>query len=692
MKCSSPLSLTLRTLGIVFTLVLAAATAQAQSVTFWPATTVPSVPDSGPDNAVELGMQFSCSQAGTVTGLQFYKAATNTGTHTGHLWSSAGVSLASVTFTGETASGWQQANFATPVVITAGTTYTISYYTTVGHYSDTQEFFSAALSVPPLSAPVNAGVYVYGSRSSYPSSVWEASNYWLQPIVNTGPLPPVALSSVSVSPTSVVGGNSSTGTVTLTSAAPASGIVVSLSSTNSTVPGNVTVMGGATTATFTVSTSAVASTTSAVITASYNGVNETATLTETVVPVIAVTISPQSVTLAEGGRQTFAATVTGTNTTTVTWSATGGSINSRGSYTAPTTPGNYIVKATSNANTAVSASATVTVTAPVVTVTISPTTVSLVVDTTQQFKATVTGTSTTTVTWLATGGTVSSSGDYTAPSTTGTYTLTATSTANTAVSASATVTVTAQPTANVIFYDDFAGTTLSSAWTVISRHGEYSQDETECNVPQMVTVDNGLTITTEAQSATCGDYFTAPSSWPYITGDIQWATFNFTYGTVEIEAKFPPVDTSLWPATWMLSTNCQYTNPLTGATGITIDGYKCPDIGQSGYHEIDMTECYTSSGWCQFHVANPGFGIGNGCDISGGPYIVDTNWHLFATVWNASSISQYMDGNLVTTCNQTISSPMFLIIQTQTGGVGGRPNSAYLPATLQVSYVRVTQP
>ena len=238
----------------------------------------------------------------------------------------------------------------------------------------------------------------------------------------------------------------------------------------------------------------------------------------------------------------------------------------------------------------------------------------------------------------------------------------------------------------VIFFDGFAGTTLGSAWTVISRHGEYSQNETECNVPQMVTVDNGLTITTEAQSATCGDYFTLPSSWPYITGDIQWATFNFTYGTVEIEAKFPTVGTSLWPATWMLSTNCQYTNPLTGSTGITIDGYNCPNLGSEGYAEIDMTECFGDN-WCQLNAFNPS--EVSSCNHS---YTVDTNWHLFKTVWNASSISQYLDGNLMATCNQTISSPMFLIIQTQTGGVGGTPNNSLLPAALVVDYVKVTQP
>jgi len=240
----------------------------------------------------------------------------------------------------------------------------------------------------------------------------------------------------------------------------------------------------------------------------------------------------------------------------------------------------------------------------------------------------------------------------------------------------------------IVFFDNFPGTTISPAWTVISRHGEYSQNETECNVPSMVTIENGLTITTEAQSATCGDYFHTASSWPYITGDIQWANQNFSHGTIEIEAKFPSVSTSLWPATWLLGSNCQYTNPLTGNTGVTINGHTCPAFGSSGYTEIDMTECYGSgSKWCGLSVYNPG---GNACERLN--YAVDTNWHLFKTVWTSSSVTQYVDGNQVASCNQQMSNPMFLIIQTQTGGVAGTPNTSDLPATLQVQYVRVTQP
>jgi hypothetical protein len=241
-----------------------------------------------------------------------------------------------------------------------------------------------------------------------------------------------------------------------------------------------------------------------------------------------------------------------------------------------------------------------------------------------------------------------------------------------------------------VFDDEFDGSALDTTqWTVISRHGEYSQSETECNVPGAVSVANGyLTITTTAQSATCGDFnpngtqWHAPASWPYTTGDIQWKSKSFTYGTVEIRGQFPSSNTNLWPAFWLLGSNCQATNPMTGETGVG----NCPNINTTGYTEIDMVECYNSGGWCQFHVANPGFGIGGGCDAT---FAVDTNWHTWDTVWTSSSIKLYMDGTLITTCNQSMSNPMFLIIQTQTGGTGGTPNNSYLPANLNVDYVRV---
>ena len=67
-------------------------------------------------------------------------------------------------------------------------------------------------------------------------------------------------------------------------------------------------------------------------------------------------------TLAAGGSQGFTATVTGTTNTAVTWSASGGTIGTDGSYHAPATGGGYVVRATSVADPTRSATATVMVT------------------------------------------------------------------------------------------------------------------------------------------------------------------------------------------------------------------------------------------------------------------------------------------------------------------------------------------
>jgi hypothetical protein len=89
------------------------------------------------------------------------------------------------------------------------------------------------------------------------------------------------LSSVSVSPSTVTGGSSSTGTVRLSAPAPSGGALVSLtrSSSAASVPSSITVASGATSASFTVGTAQVSSTTTVTIAASLNGVSRSATLT-----------------------------------------------------------------------------------------------------------------------------------------------------------------------------------------------------------------------------------------------------------------------------------------------------------------------------------------------------------------------------------------------------------------------------
>jgi hypothetical protein len=162
------------------------------TLTIWPASAAPVVVDGGPDNAVEVGVKFRADVSGFIRGIRFYKASTNTGTHVGNLWTRTGTRLATATFTGETASGWQQVNFSNQVAITANTVYVASYHTNVGHYSGDENYFAGrGMDSPPLHALANGvsgvnGVYAYGATSRFPNQGWRSSNYWVDVVFTTG--------------------------------------------------------------------------------------------------------------------------------------------------------------------------------------------------------------------------------------------------------------------------------------------------------------------------------------------------------------------------------------------------------------------------------------------------------------------------------------------------------------------------
>ena len=153
--------------------------------------TVPATSDSGDGGSVVLGVAFTADATGFVSGIRFYKSSANTGTHVGDLWSASGQLLGSATFAGETASGWQVASFSNAIAITAGTTYVASYLAPAGHYSvNGAAFASAGIDSPPLHALSNTatpnGRYVYGSASAFPTSTFNASNYWVDVVYRSG--------------------------------------------------------------------------------------------------------------------------------------------------------------------------------------------------------------------------------------------------------------------------------------------------------------------------------------------------------------------------------------------------------------------------------------------------------------------------------------------------------------------------
>lgn len=184
-------------------------TVQSSFTSIWPGTAKPGLVDDGADNPVELGVKFKSDAAGTITGIRFYKASTNTGDHIGNFWSGAGALLATGTFAGESASGWQQVNFATPVAIAAGTVYVASYHANTGHYSEDDDYFSGqGVDNPPLHALANGisggnGVYAYGASSAFPDLTWNSANYWVDVVLQSGSS---AASPLTIATTALAGG------------------------------------------------------------------------------------------------------------------------------------------------------------------------------------------------------------------------------------------------------------------------------------------------------------------------------------------------------------------------------------------------------------------------------------------------------------------------------------------------------
>ena len=176
-------------------------------------------------------------------------------------------------------------------------------------------------------------------------------------------------------------------------------------------------------------------------------------------------ITPSTAIVAPSGTQQFSATIQGFSSAAVTWSvdnvtggnATVGTISASGLYSAPAQAGSHTVMATSVADTSATASASVTIS----TIGISPTTVTMIASTTQQFTAAIPGSTNAGITWTVDGvvggnstvGTITASGLYTAPAQAGSHTVTAAATANPTLNASATVNVfvfTISPTSAII--------------------------------------------------------------------------------------------------------------------------------------------------------------------------------------------------------------------------------------------------
>ena len=144
---------------------------------------VPAIPDVADSGSVVLGVKLSSDVAGAIRGIRFYKSAENTGTRivqplgrrrdlpgSGHRHRRDRLGLAG-------------GRFASPVPIAANTTYVAGYLAPNGHYSATtrasQPRSTTRRCTPSPTATSPNGVYVYSSTNTFPTSTFNATNYWV---------------------------------------------------------------------------------------------------------------------------------------------------------------------------------------------------------------------------------------------------------------------------------------------------------------------------------------------------------------------------------------------------------------------------------------------------------------------------------------------------------------------------------
>ena len=133
-----------------------------------------------------------------MTGIRFYKAAANTGTHVGSLWTRERDAAGAGDVHERDRVGLADADVLEPGPAQAGQIYVAGYYAPNGHYSATDDWFYPAPAPTPIggatdtSGPWSAliatgstvnGLYTYASSPTFPTSTFSATNYWVEPVL-----------------------------------------------------------------------------------------------------------------------------------------------------------------------------------------------------------------------------------------------------------------------------------------------------------------------------------------------------------------------------------------------------------------------------------------------------------------------------------------------------------------------------
>ena len=168
--------------GLSLAVAIAGGVASAQSLSIF-GDAVPKNPIDDP-GATTLGVKFWSSQSGSVVGIRFYRAVVSPQGYVVKLYSTGGTLLGSATIATEPGRlpGWQEVYFASPIPISANTTYVATYYCPVGQGAWDQHELDNGATNGPLTAPAGGmvgGNGVYISGNAFPTIDYAHDNYYV---------------------------------------------------------------------------------------------------------------------------------------------------------------------------------------------------------------------------------------------------------------------------------------------------------------------------------------------------------------------------------------------------------------------------------------------------------------------------------------------------------------------------------
>ena len=131
-----------------------------------------------------LGVKFYSQVPGTISGIRFYRGYTNTHGYNVRLYTTAGSQLGGASTARDTCAVpcWESINFASPIPISANTTYIAAYYTNNGEYATDDAGFANGAMNGPLVVPasgVSGGNGVYTYSTGFPNQTDIERNYWV---------------------------------------------------------------------------------------------------------------------------------------------------------------------------------------------------------------------------------------------------------------------------------------------------------------------------------------------------------------------------------------------------------------------------------------------------------------------------------------------------------------------------------